>query len=58
MGYDVVLDEVNKNWLDAGMNWSYLEQTQAAIERLRGQFQERYKGRGAGSLSLRVKQHR
>ena len=35
MGYDVVLDEVNKNWLDAGMNWSYLEETRNALASLR-----------------------
>ena len=27
MGFDVGVAEVNKNWLDAGMNWSYLEET-------------------------------
>ena len=27
MGFDVGVREVNKNWLDAGMNWSYLEET-------------------------------
>ena len=42
MGYDVVLDEVNKNWLDAGMNWSYLEETQNAIADLRKVFAEKY----------------
>ena len=42
MGYDVVLDEVNKNWLDAGMKWSYLEETQNALDRLRTTFQEKY----------------
>ena len=32
MGYDVVLDEVNKNWLDASMNWSYLESTMNSLQ--------------------------
>ena len=27
MGFDVGVREVNKNWFDAGMNWSYLEET-------------------------------
>ena len=27
MGFDVGVAEVNKNWFDAGMNWSYLEET-------------------------------
>ena len=26
-GYDVVLEEVNKNWMDANMKWNYLEAT-------------------------------
>ena len=26
-GYDVVLKDVNKNWLDASFDWSYLEET-------------------------------
>ena len=42
MGYDVVLNEVNQNWLDAGMNWSYLEETQKALDSLRAKFQEKY----------------
>ena len=29
-GYDVVLEEVNKNWLNTGMNWSYLEEAYEA----------------------------
>ena len=47
MGYDVVLDEVNKNWLNASMNWSYLEETQKAIENLRSKFAEKYGKRPA-----------
>ena len=26
-GYDVILDEVNNNWINASMKWSYLEET-------------------------------
>ena len=32
MGFDVVLEEVNTNWLDASMNWSYLEEAQKSIQ--------------------------
>ena len=32
MGFDVGVQEVNKNWLDAGMNWSYLEETLSATQ--------------------------
>ena len=49
MGYDVVLDEVNKNWLKAGMNWSYLQATQDAVMELRQTFRDKYKGRPANS---------
>ena len=31
MGFDVILDETNKNWLDATMNWSFLDQMQATL---------------------------
>ena len=27
MGYDVILEEVNQNWLDTAMKWSYLKET-------------------------------
>ena len=45
MGYDVVLDEVNQNWLDAGMNWSYLEETRNAVDSLRERWQAKTKDR-------------
>ena len=32
MGYDVVLEEVNQNWLNTSMDWSYLEETQKAVK--------------------------
>ena len=32
MGFDVVLEEVNQNWLDASMNWSYLEETKQSTQ--------------------------
>ena len=41
MGYDTVLEEVNKNWLDAGMQWSYLEETQKALREGVAEFKAR-----------------
>lgn len=32
MSFDVILEEVNTNWLDASMNWSYLEETKKALQ--------------------------
>ena len=32
MGYDVILEEVNQNWLDASMEWSYLKETKKAVD--------------------------
>ena len=32
-GYDVVLEEVNKNWLNTSFDWSYLEQTRDSYKR-------------------------
>ena len=49
MGYDVVLEEVNKNWLEAGMNWSYLEETQKALAELRETFAAKYNQRDPNS---------
>ena len=31
MGYDVALEEVNENWLNTSMDWSYLKETQQAV---------------------------
>ncbi len=45
MGYDVVLNEVNNNWLDAGMNWSYLEEAKNAVDSLREKWVEKNKGK-------------
>ena len=39
-GYDVVLEEVNKNWLNTGMKWSYLEQTYNATQDKMKEFQQ------------------
>ena len=40
MGYDTVLEEVNKNWLDASMNWSYLQETYDATDRAMKEWQQ------------------
>ena len=45
MGYDTVLEEVNQNWLDINMQWSYLEKAQESLIRLRTSFKDRYQGR-------------
>ena len=34
MGFDVGVQEVNKNWLDASMNWSYLEETLSSTQEM------------------------
>ena len=47
MGYDVVMEEVNKNWLDATMKWSYLEETAKSTEKAMTEFQEEIKKRPA-----------
>ena len=41
MGYDVVLNEVNQNWLDAAMDWSYLEETRNAIRSMEEKFTQK-----------------
>ena len=43
-GYDVVLDEVNKNWLDVGMKWSYLRETRNAVDSLRERWKDKTQG--------------
>lgn len=44
-GFDVILEETNRNWLDLNMNWSYLESmaaaTKAAREKGKAKFAER-----------------
>ena len=44
-GYDVILEEVNKNWAEASLNWSYLEQTQAATKQTMKDFWDELKTR-------------
>ena len=49
MGYDVVMEEVNKNWLDASMKWSYLEETLTATDNALKGFNEDMKSRDQGA---------
>ena len=51
MGYDAVLEETNKNWLDANMNWSYLEETRDAVKRLVDNWNGKMRGRGSWELT-------
>ena len=47
-GYDVVLEEVNKNWLNSAMNWSYLEATYDATKEAMTNFQKEMSNRPQG----------
>jgi len=40
-GYDVMLEEVNKNWEKATLNWSYLEQAKISLEAATKRFNEK-----------------
>ena len=40
-GYDTVLEEVNKNWLKATMEWNYLEETLKATQEARRRFDKK-----------------
>lgn len=42
-GYDVMLEEVNNNWLKASMEWSYLEETLKSTEKFMADFNEWFK---------------
>ena len=44
-GYDTVLEEVNKNWLNSAMNWSYLQATYDATDKAMRKFQDDMKKR-------------
>ena len=53
-GYDVMLKEVNKNWMNATMDWSYLEEAKASLERATARFNVKAKNK-AQSNSLEGK---
>ena len=56
MGYDAVLDEVNKNWIDVNFNWNYLEETKNSIDELNKKWSEKMRGRNNNEdcFSVRV----
>ena len=43
-GFDVVVKEANNNWLEAGLEWSYLEEAQKSLKKAQGAVAEKYKG--------------
>ena len=45
--YDVVLEEINKNWLDINMNWSYLKEIDKSIDKAVNDFKQKIAQRGA-----------
>ena len=40
-GFDVVVEEVNKNWMEAASKWSYLEETFEATKRTMNDFKKK-----------------
>ena len=40
-GYDIILEEVNKNWLDQSLNWSYLKSTYDSTMEAMKNFQQK-----------------
>jgi hypothetical protein len=44
-GYDVALEEINLNWMDATLEWSYLEQARNSLTKATKRFEEKMKGR-------------
>jgi hypothetical protein len=47
-GYDVFLEEINLNWMDATLDWSYLEQARNSLTEATKRFEEKMKGRAPG----------
>lgn len=44
-GYDVFLEEINLNWMDSTLDWSYLEQARNSLTEATKRFEEKMKGR-------------
>ena len=42
-GFDVMFEEVNKNWLNSAMEWSYLEKTKDSLQVNLQEFNQAYK---------------
>ena len=55
MGFDVILEEVNQNWLDTSMRWSYLKETRKStldmMEKWRSNINKRIKANPNEELS-------
>ena len=49
-GYDVILDEVNKNWMKATLEWSYLKEARDSFDAAEKAFDEKLKGRSADEV--------
>ena len=39
-GFDVVVEEVNKNWMEAASKWSYLEESYRATKKMMKKWRE------------------
>ena len=48
-GFDVIVEEVNKNWLKAAGEWSYLEQTRDATKKAFENFNDKMRDRSPDS---------
>ena len=44
-GFDVALEEINKSWLDASMNWNYLEETKNSTQKTLKEWNDKMKNR-------------
>ena len=55
-GYDVVLEEANKNWLNTSFDWSYLEQTRDAYLKTSDAFRKKI-NQLPGDMVLDAKDH-
>ena len=47
-GYNTILGEVNKNWVDSTMDWSYLEEVKKSTAAAFDRFNDKHKGRPEG----------
>lgn len=49
-GFDVMNQEINKNWLDSSMEWSYLEETRDSTKEAMGNWAKEMNNRPQGEL--------
>ena len=49
-GHDVVMEEVNKNWMEAASKWSYLEETFEATKRTMNDFKKKMADRNPNEV--------